>query len=95
MDFERVEKNEDSKVVLMKSLLRDVKLNQDMFLNNKLDYLLNQFGNRKCKSMPNLISDEPMEDDPRTLISWPLSPNQIEHFKDQEFHFTKNDAFGT
>jgi len=36
---------------MMKNLLRNVKTNQDMFLNNKLDDLLNMFGDRYCKSM--------------------------------------------
>jgi hypothetical protein len=39
---------------MMRGLIAKVKGNKDIFLNNKLDELLNEFGDRKCKSMINL-----------------------------------------
>ena len=40
----------DRKIAISK-LLNQVRTNQDKFLNNKLDDLLNMFGDRHCKSM--------------------------------------------
>lgn len=39
---------------MMGNLLKQVKHNKQLFLNNKLDELLAQFGDRKCKSMLDL-----------------------------------------
>ena len=50
---------------MMKNLLRNVKTNQDMFLNNKLDDLLNMFGDRRCKSMIEFGTGWEKEEDPR------------------------------
>lgn len=78
---------------MMKNLLMNVKTNQDMFLNNKLDDLLDMFGDRKCKSMIELGTGWAKEEDPRQVITWPLSPRkQIEY--DGEYHFTKDDMIG-
>ncbi len=77
----------------MKNLLRNVKTNQDMFLNNKLDDLLNQFGDRRCKSMIELGTGWDKEDDPRRVITWPLTPSKIAEY-DGEYHFTKEDMIG-
>jgi hypothetical protein len=83
--------------LLMDDLLRHVKHNKLLFLNNKLDELLNAFGNRKCKSMLDLGTGWPLEDDPRLAITWPCSPNLREDYNEQMgegFKFTKEDAFG-
>lgn len=60
--------------LLMDDLLKHVKHNKMLFLNNKLDELLNAFGNRKCKSMLDLGTGWQLEDDPRLAITWPCSP---------------------
>lgn len=57
--------DKDSREVMMKNLLRNVKTNQDMFLNNKLDDLLNMFGDRRCKSMIEFGTGWEKEEDPR------------------------------
>lgn len=83
--------------LLMDDLLRNVKHNRLLFLNNKLDELLNAFGNRKCKSMLDLGTGWPLEDDPRLAITWPCSPILREDYAEQlgdGFRFTKEDAFG-
>ena len=77
----------------MKNLLRNVKTNQDMFLNNKLDDLLNMFGDRRCKSMIEFGTGWDKEDDPRRVITWPLSPNTIKEY-DGEYKFTREDMIG-
>ena len=68
--------------LLMDDLLRHVKHNKLLFLNNKLDELLNAFGNRKCKSMLDLGTGWPLEDDPRLAITWPCSPNLREDYNE-------------
>jgi hypothetical protein len=40
--------------LLMDDLIKHVKHNRQLFLNNKLDELLGQFGDRKCRSMLDL-----------------------------------------
>jgi hypothetical protein len=83
--------------LLMSDLLRHVKHNKMLFLNNKLDELLNAFGNRKCKSMLDLGTGWPLEDDPRLAITWPCSPALREDYAEQfgeDFKFTKEDAYG-
>jgi len=84
--------DKDERAHMMKGLLAKVKKNQNLFLNNKLDELLNEFGDRKCKSMINLPTGWPQEDDPREIITVPLSPAQAEQY-DGEYKFTKEDAY--
>ena len=85
--------DKESREVMMKNLLRNVKTNQDMFLNNKLDDLLNMFGDRRCKSMIELGTGWDQEDDPRECITWPLTPSKREIYSG-EYHFTKDDMIG-
>lgn len=59
---------------MMGNLLKQVKFNKALFLNNKLDELLSQFGDRRCKSMHDLGTGWLLEDDPRLMITWPVSP---------------------
>ena len=77
----------------MHSLLKNVKTNQDMFLNNRLDYLLAEFGDRRCKSMIELGTGWDKEEDPRRCITWPLSPMKIAEY-DGEYRFTRDDMIG-
>lgn len=48
---------------MLKKIMNQIKGNKDLFLNNKLDELLSQFGPRRCKSMIGLDNDK--EEDPR------------------------------
>lgn len=64
-----------------------------MFLNNKLDDLLNMFGDRRCKSMIELGTGWEKEEDPRLCITWPLSPSKRDEY-DGEYKFTKDDMIG-
>ena len=85
--------DKDSREVMMKNLLKNVRSNQDMFLNNKLDDLLNLFGDRRCKSMIELGTGWDKEDDPRVCITWPLTPSKKAEY-DGDYKFTKNDMIG-
>lgn len=81
--------------LLMNDLLKHVKHNKQLFLNNKLDELLQDFGERKCKSMLDLGTGWNLEDDPRLAITWPVSPMLKEDFAEMaDFKFTKDDAYG-
>lgn len=81
--------------MLMGDLLKNVKHNKQLFLNNKLDELLSAFGNRKCSSMMDLATGWNLEDDPRLVITWPISPMLKEDYEEMgEIKFTKEDAFG-
>lgn len=81
--------------LLMDDLLKHVKHNRALFLNNKLDELLTQFGDRKCKSMLDLGTGWNLEDDPRMVITWPVSPMLREDYAEMgEIVFTKDDAYG-
>lgn len=74
-----------------------MKHNKLLFLNNKLDELINAFGNRKCKSMLDLGTGWPLEDDPRLAITWPCSPALRDDYNEQlgdDFKFTADDAYG-
>lgn len=57
---------------MLRKLMNQIKGNRDLFLNNKLDELLEQFGNRRCKSMIGLDND--LEEDEREVRSFPLTP---------------------
>lgn len=80
---------------LLEDLLKHVKHNKALFLNNKLDELLNSFGNRKCKSMLDLGTGWALEDDPRMTITWPCSPALREDYNEMgEVQFSAEDAYG-
>ena len=78
----------------MGNLLKQVKHNKQLFLNNKLDELLTQFGDRKCKSMMDLGTGWQLEDDPRLVITWPISPMMRDDYAEMDLKFTKEDAYG-
>ena len=46
----------------------------EIFLDNKLEELLNIFGRRQCKSCIELPTGTEIEEDPRSVRSFPLSP---------------------
>ena len=79
--------------LLMKHLVRNIKGNQDMFLNNRLDDLLQRFGDRKCKSMIELGTGWDKVDDPRNLVTWPLAPGEREELEGN-YRFTARDMIG-
>ena len=68
---------------MLKKIMNQIKGNKDLFLNNKLDELISQFGPRRCKSMTGFEND--MEDDPRRTKSEPMSPRG-----EEDFTFDKN-----
>ena len=65
-----------------------------MFLNNKLDELLDLFGDRRCKSMIELGTGWDKEEDPRRTITIPMSPTLLLEKYNGEYHFDLNDMYG-
>jgi hypothetical protein len=63
-------------------------------LNNKLDELLDLFGDRRCKSMIELGTGWDKEEDPRKIITIPMSPTLLLEKYDGEYHFGLNDMYG-
>ena len=80
---------------MMGKLLARVKGYKNSLLNNKLDELLNEFGDRRCKSMIDLQTGWPLEDDPRLAVTWPVSPMMRAEYEnvDPPIKFTKEDAY--
>jgi hypothetical protein len=87
-------KKMEDRRLMMGNLLKQVKHNKQLFLNNKLDELLTQFGNRRCKSMMDLATGWDLEMDPRLAVTWPISPQLREDYADMDLKFTKEDAYG-
>lgn len=87
-------KKMEDRRLMMGNLLKQVKHNKQLFLNNKLDELLTQFGNRRCKSMMDLATGWELEMDPRLAVTWPISPQLREDYADMDLKFTKEDAYG-
>ena len=85
--------DKESREAMLKNLMNNVKNNKDMFLNNKLDELLQQFGDRRCKSMILFATGWDKEDDPRHINTFPLTPTREAEY-DGEYHFTKEDMIG-
>jgi hypothetical protein len=83
----------DAREKMMKGLINKVKGNKDIFLNNKLDELLNQFGDRRCKSMIELGTGWDKEEDPRKVKTWPISPGTYAEY-DYDIKFGPEDAYG-
>jgi len=88
------EKKMAERRIQMGQLLKQVKHNKLLFLNNKLDELLTQFGDRKCKSMMDLATGWELEPDPRMTNTWPVSPVRRDEYYDENLKFTKDDAYG-
>lgn len=53
----------------------------EIFLDNKLEEMLNVFGRRLCKSCIEFNTGTEKEEDPRKIKSWPLSPKGEEHYR--------------
>lgn len=68
-----------------------------MFLNNKLDELLIDFGERKCKSADMILKGDtgmPMEPDPRKTRTWPISSPTVEQeYQKKNPKFTEADKY--
>ena len=59
--------------------MAQVKGNRDLFLNNKLDELLQDFGGRRCKSMIDFGNEK--EEDDRKVRSFPLTPKSRKEYE--------------
>jgi hypothetical protein len=92
--YDAAEYDEDSRAQMMHGLLAKVQANKNRFLNNKLDELLNMFGDRRCKSMVDLGTGWDKEDDPRKIVTIPMSPTLLMDKYNKDFHFTRDDAYG-
>jgi hypothetical protein len=79
---------------MMSKLLKQVKHNKLLFLNNKLDELLTAFGDRRCKSMLDLGTGWELEADPRMANTWPCSPMRADEYAEEGVQFDKDDAYG-
>ncbi len=44
--------------------------------------------------MHDLATGWSLEDDPRLMITWPVSPMMAQDYEDMEIKFTKEDAYG-
>ena len=62
---------------MIQGLIYKVQANKNLFLNNKLDELLDLFGDRRCKSMIELGTGWDKEEDPRRIITIPMSPTLL------------------
>ena len=67
--------------------MNQVKGNQDIFLNNKLDELINEYGERNCFSARESRNDR--ERDPRDVRSEPNTPKK----KKQTYDIDEFDLF--
>lgn len=55
------------------------------------------FGDRRCKSMIELPTGWPMEEDPRKIVTWPMTPEGYKELSEEMTHrpkFTPEDAYG-
>jgi len=78
---------------MMDGLLRQVRHNKQLFLNNKLDELIHSFGDRKCKSMMDLATGWPLEDDPQERVTYPISPIMRFEYAEMGVTFHVEDAY--
>lgn len=53
----------------------------EIFLDNKLEEMLNVFGRRLCKSCIEFNTGTEKTEDDRKVKSWPLSPKGEEHYR--------------
>lgn len=66
----------------MNNLLLKVKNSSSAaFKDNKLSDLLMMFGGRRCKSMTELATGWPEEEDPRHIKTWPISRDIVEQME--------------
>ena len=78
---------------MMDSLLKQVKHNKQLFLNNKLDELIHSFGDRRCRSACDLQTGWDLENDPQLRVTYPVSPTTRLEFFDAQITFKKTDSF--
>ena len=78
---------------VMAGLLKQVKKNHLLFLNNKLDELLNVFGDRKCKSTMDGPTGWQLVDDPQERYTWPISPAMGDELAQMGVKFRPADAY--
>ena len=88
------ELDEESRAEMIQGLIYKVQCNKNLFLNNKFDELLDMFGDRRCKSMIELGTGWDKEEDPRKIITIPMSPTLILEKYNGEYHFGLNDMYG-
>jgi hypothetical protein len=98
-DAENLDKKFDKKKMaerrkMMDGLLKQVKHNKQLFLNNKLDVLIHSFGDRRCKSMHDLGTGWDLVDDPQIRITYPVSPQCRDDYLDLDVKFKESDAYG-
>jgi|ERR1712021_118873 len=53
----------------------------EIFLDNKLEEMLNIFGRRLCRSCIEFNTGTEKETDPRKVKSWPLTPTEEEEYR--------------
>lgn len=76
----------------LRGLIAQVKGHKDMFIKDKLDELVDEFGARKCRSMSLLNTAWSKEKDPRKVGTWPTSPSKIAML-DENLKFTAEDMY--
>jgi competence protein ComGC len=84
----------ESRQEMMAGLIYKVTANKNLFLNNKLDELLDMFGDRRCKSMIEFGTGWDKEEDPRRTVTIPMSPTLLMEKYNGEYKFTIDDMFG-
>lgn len=84
----------ESRQEMMAGLIYKVTANKNLFLNNKLDELLDMFGDRRCKSMIDFGTGWDKEEDPRRTVTIPMSPTLLMEKYNGEYKFTVDDMFG-
>lgn len=79
----------------MNNLLLKVKNSSSAaFKDNKLSDLLQMFGGRRCKSMTELATGWPQEEDPRHVHTWPISRDLTEQMEIAGLKkFTQEDSY--
>ena len=78
----------------MNTLLQKVKhASSTTFKDNKLSDLLKMFGGRRFKSMNEIATGWPQEDDPRHVHTWPISRTEEDEMKPNLKKFTPEDSY--
>lgn len=79
----------------MNNLMAKVKnSSSSTFKTNKWEDLLNMFGGRRCKSMVELSTGWPHEEDPRHVKTWPISRDVEQKMEEAGLKkFTADDAY--
>lgn len=76
------------------NLMKQIKANPPSFVDNKWEDLLQQFGGRRCKTMIELSTGWPDQEDPRHIKTWPISRDEEERMEREGLKkFTADDAY--